>query len=193
MSEQQLSPRFERALILANQLHKDQRKTGSGVPYISHLMGVAALVLEDGGDEDQVIAALLHDAVEDHGGKPVLDRIQADFGDQVADIVGCCTDIEGLTWCDQKKAHLNHISHASVDVLRVALADKLHNVRSILLDRRRYGEGVWERLRGGREGKLWYFREMANTLKTCAPGIMADELDRAVTELEELESFEQVT
>ncbi len=189
MPEHQLGPRFERALILANQLHKEQRKKGSGVPYISHLMGVAALVLEDGGDEDQVIAALLHDAVEDHGGKSVLDRIKVDFGNRVADIVGCCTDVEGLTWREQKKAHLNHISNASDDVLRVALADKLHNVRSTLLDRRRHGEGVWEHLRGGREGKLWYFREMANTLKIHAPGIMADELDRTVTELEELESL----
>ncbi len=193
MPEYQLGTKFKKALILAVNLHKEQRKKGSGAPYFSHLIGVAALVLENDGDEGQAIAMLLHDAVEDQGGKPVLDRIRADFGDRVADIVGCCTDIDSQIWRERKEAHLHHIAHASADVLKVALADKLHNVRSILMDRRRYGADIWERLHGGRDGKLWYYREVANSLCKHAPGIMADELARTVTELEKLESSRQAT
>ena len=184
-----LGPRFREALDYAAAIHARQTRKGSGVPYVSHLMSVAALVIEDGGSEDEVIAALLHDAVEDQGGIERLEEIRARFGDRVASIVEGCTDSSETPkrpWRERKESHLRSLERAGPEVLRVASADKLHNARSILSALRRDGPGTWDRFRGGREGTLWYYRTLRGIFDRSAPGPIADELARVVTEMERL-------
>jgi (p)ppGpp synthase/HD superfamily hydrolase len=132
-----LTNRFLKALEFAFNLHIDQHRKGTDIPYYSHLMAVTSLVCEDGGDEDQTIAAILHDTVEDHGGYKTLAEIRELFGDRVADIVGACTDsftIPKPPWEQRKREYLVHLRSASKDARLVSLADKLHNARSILRD-----------------------------------------------------------
>ncbi|MFM8322898.1 MAG: HD domain-containing protein [Chloroflexota bacterium] len=164
-----LSPRFDEALLYASRLHRDQLRKGSQVPYLAHLMGVSALVIEDGGDEDQAIAGLLHDAVEDQGGQPTLDEIRRRFGERVAFIVAGCTDSfesPKPPWRERKERYLAHLRQAPPDVRRVSLADKLYNARAILDDLLRSGEQVWERFRGGKDGSLWYYRTLAEEFRS---------------------------
>src|SRR3954452_8532552 len=147
-----LTDRFERALLLAPDHHRRQLRKGTSVPYVSHLLGVASLVLEMGGDETEAVGALLHDAVEDGGGRPMLERIRAEFGDDVARIVlaNSDSDIEPKPpWRQRKLDYIAAIVHKQPDELRVSLADKLHNARAILLDYRTHGEDVWARFRSG--------------------------------------------
>jgi (p)ppGpp synthase/HD superfamily hydrolase len=130
-----LGQRFQAALVQAARLHQRQVRKQSGVPYVSHLLAVCALVLEDGGSEDEAIAALLHDAVEDQGGAQTLDHIRNLFGDEVAAIVDGCSDTDQdpkPPWRERKEAYLRHLADpaTSASVLRVATADKLHNARS---------------------------------------------------------------
>ncbi len=183
-----LSERFERAFAYAHGLHRTQRRKGDGTPYVAHLLAVASLVIEAGGDEDEAIAALLHDAVEDQGGTPVLEEIRRRFGARVAGIVAGCSEPVGSDrppWRTRKKAHLERIAGASAAVLRVVAADKLHNARTLLSAYRRDGEAVWQRFSGGREGTLWYYRAMADALAAAgAPVALTDELDRVVAEIE---------
>ena len=184
-----LSSRFESAFLLASRLHADQVRKGTTIPYISHLMAVAALVLEAGGDEDQAIAALLHDAVEDQGGKEVLEEIQDRFGPRVAAMVAALSDTDQTPkppWRERKVAYLAHLQFASPEVLRISLADKLHNARTILSDLRDQGNATWERFNGGREGSLWYYRSLADIFLERCPSPMAYELDQVVTELEKI-------
>jgi (p)ppGpp synthase/HD superfamily hydrolase len=144
----QLTQRFKDALDYALELHNDQQRKGSDTPYAAHLLAVASLVLEDGGDEEQAIAALLHDAPEDQGGLETLEAIRQRFGDRVADIVHGCTDTYESPkppWRQRKENYLEHLQIAPEEVRRVSLADKLHNARSILTDLLRSGEVVWER------------------------------------------------
>ncbi len=125
-----LNERFDQALNYAIQLHADQLRKGSGVPYLAHLLSVTALVLEDGGSEDEAIAALLHDAVEDQGGLATLEEIRSKFGTHVADIVAGCTDSfedPRPPWKQRKDRYLQHLAQATPEVRRVSLADKLHN------------------------------------------------------------------
>src|SRR5690242_11922283 len=133
-----LSDRFNDALVYAHNLHRDQPRKGRDIPYIGHLLGVASLVLENGGDEDMAIAALLHDAVEDQGGLPRRDEIQRKYGERVAEIVMGCTDsdatdpIQKLPWCDRKVAYIAHVRDEADGAVRlVSLADKVHNARAI--------------------------------------------------------------
>jgi GTP pyrophosphokinase len=178
-----LSKRFPEALKYAGELHLDQVRKGSGVPYAAHLLSVAALVLEHGGSEDEAIAALLHDAAEDRGGRPVLDDIRERFGSAVAGIVEGCTDTfedPKPPWRPRKEAFLARLPAASSSVRLVVAADKLHNVRSILADYRTLGEALWPRFTGGRDNTLWYYRAVAEALGS---GDLADELKRAVSEL----------
>ncbi|NEP63181.1 MAG: HD domain-containing protein, partial [Symploca sp. SIO2G7] len=150
-SQPVLSERFANALSYAHQLHVHQVRKGSGIPYIAHLLSVAALVLEDGGTEDEAIAALLHDAVEDQGGEPVLQAIQQQFGNTVAAIVQGCTDsttIPKPPWRERKETHLKHMQEASPSVLRITLADTLHNARSIYIDLKQVGPQFWTRFKG---------------------------------------------
>ena len=179
-----------RAVALAAELHRDQMRKGSdGSPYIGHLLGVASIVIEGGGDEDEAIAALLHDAPEDQGGAPTLERIRAEFGERVAAIVEACTDtLESPKppWRERKERYLAHLEEVPDDMLQVPLADKVHNARAILADYREVGEELWSRFRGGREESLWYYRELAEVFCRRRPGPLADELRRTVEQVEAL-------
>jgi len=190
-STPKLSPRFDEALQYAFSLHATQVRKGTGIPYMAHLMSVAALVLEDGGDEDEAIAALLHDAVEDQGGPPTLEAIRRRFGERVARIVDGCTDSDTVPkppWRQRKEQYLAEIRHASPDVRRVSSADKLHNARAILADFRRVGDALWVRFNGDKEGTLWYYRSLVTAFRETGPGRIVEELDRIVTEIERLAS-----
>jgi len=185
-----LSERFDDALIYASRLHATQRRKGSDIPYIAHLIGVASLALEFGADEDQAIAALLHDAVEDQGGPPILEEIRGRFGNEVADTVEGCTDADTIPkppWRHRKEVYIDHKKTASASVLLVCGCDKLHNARALVGDYRIVGEKLWDRFTGGREGTLWYYRELVGTLRDAgAPARLIDELDRTVSELERM-------
>lgn len=183
-----LTQRYIDGLALAFELHRGQTRKGTQVPYLSHLMSVSALVLEHGGDEDEAIAALLHDAVEDQGGAATLARIRAAFGDRVAAIVEGCSDSLGedkLPWRARKEAYLAHLAAASASVALVSGCDKLHNARSIVTDLHRMGGALWEKFSGGRDGILWYYAGLCESLAQAgAPAV--DELRRVVAELQRL-------
>lgn len=182
-----LGRRFVEALGYAVELHADQRRKGSEVPYVAHLLAVAALVLDYGGDEDQAIAALLHDAVEDQGGRETLDTIAERFGDRVARIVAGCTDawvVPKPPWRERKERYLAAIAHEPGDVLLVSMADKLHNARAILRDYREVGEELWKRFAGGREGTLWYYRELVRAFSLHGKSPVLEELDATVAKIE---------
>src|SRR5579872_5374059 len=143
-----LTTRFEEALVFATQLHAEQTRKGTTIPYISHLLAVTAIVIENGGNEDEAIAALLHDAIEDQGGAATREEIRRRFGDAVVAIVDGCTDAETLPkppWQERKQVYLAHLPSASPSVLLVSAADKLHNAYAILRDYRRLGEALWSR------------------------------------------------
>lgn len=183
-----LSERFEQALPFAAVTHRSQVRKGSGIPYIGHLLGVCSLVIEDGGSEDEVIAALLHDAAEDQGGEQMLGEIRERFGDQVAEIVEACSDTLQTPkppWQNRKQAYLEHLGHQPEPVLRVSLADKLFNARAILRDYLVVDEELWDRFQTGRDGQLWYYRQLADHFSTLLPGRMATELAAVVDELEQ--------
>jgi (p)ppGpp synthase/HD superfamily hydrolase len=184
-----LGLRFEEALVFATQMHSGQTRKQSSVPYVAHPMSVAALVLEAGGDEDQVIAALLHDVVEDCGGAPRLAEIRQRFGDRVATIVHACTDSDQdpkPEWRVRKEYYLRHLQQAGEDVRLVSVADKLHNVRSIVADYRFLGEPLWERFTGHREGTLWYYRALLDIFRQGPSNRLVQELELNVLELEQL-------
>ncbi|MDI6696477.1 MAG: HD domain-containing protein [Anaerolineales bacterium] len=185
----ELTHRFEEALQYALDVHRNQLRKGSETPYISHLLAVAALVLEDGGDEDQAIAALLHDAPEDQGGLQVLEEIRQRFGERVAGIVHGCTDTYQSPkppWRERKEAYLEHLIHASPEVRRVSLADKLHNARSILTDLLRSGDAVWERFNGGREGTFWYYRRLLEIFRNVDESPLVVELGWVMERIEKV-------
>ena len=182
-----LSDRFDQAMVWASELHRRQRRKGSETPYVAHLMSVSALVLENGGDEDEAIAALLHDAVEDCGGRPTAEEIRRRFGPRVADIVDGCTDSDETpkpAWRPRKERFIERLTGASGSVRLVTAADKLHNARSVLADLRREGERVWDRFAAPRHDTLWYYRAVTSRLQESGPLPLVEELDRVVTELE---------
>lgn len=185
-----LGTRFEEALSWVTRKHASQVRKDTAIPYVSHLFAVASLVLEHGGGEDEAIAALCHDAVEDQGGAPVRDEIRGLFGEAVAAIVDGCTDTDVIPkppWRARKEAYVAHLRDAPAPVLLVSVADKLHNARSILLDYRTLGEALWPRFSGGREGTLWYYRALVDAYRAAgAPRALVDELARVVGELERL-------
>jgi (p)ppGpp synthase/HD superfamily hydrolase len=179
--------KFDDALLLAADLHREQTRKGTGVPYVTHLLAVAAIVGESGGTEEEVIAALLHDAPEDAGGEARLEEIRVRFGKTVAGIVAGCSDTyedPKPPWRERKEAYVAHLAGASPSVRLVTAADKLHNVRSVLADYRALGEVLWDRFNGGRDGTLWYYRAVADEL--AGDGPVANELGRATRELEAL-------
>jgi (p)ppGpp synthase/HD superfamily hydrolase len=186
----ELTPRFDDAVREARQLHGGQRRKGTDIPYIAHLMSVAAIVLEDGGTEDEAIAGLLHDVVEDVGGREALGFIRERFGEHVAEIVLACSDADTFPkppWRGRKEAYLAHLETAPPEVLRVSLADKLHNARAILYDLRTVGDRLWERFTAASAGdQLWYYRSLAEVFRRRRPGPLADELQRVVDEIEAL-------
>jgi (p)ppGpp synthase/HD superfamily hydrolase len=184
-----LGARFERALVFATQKHAGQHRKGSTVPYVAHLLGVASLVLEAGGDEDLAIAGLLHDVVEDCGGAPMLKEIRRRFGKRVAHVVDGCTDSDVESkppWLERKKAYIAHLRTADPDTRLVSAADKLYNVRSIVGAHREVGEKVWERFRGKRDGTLWYYRALLDEFKRKKATLLIRDLERAVIELEQV-------
>lgn len=186
-----LSGRFENAMVYAARLHRGQVRKGTGIPYISHLISVAGIALDYGADEDEAIAALLHDAIEDQGGDRTRQEIGRRFGPEVVKIVNGCTDAEVQPkppWRERKEAYIEHLKHAPRSVRLVSAADKVHNARSILKDYRETGEALWGRFNGGKEGTLWYYRSLVAVFRSIPDVPMVDELDRIVTEIEELAS-----
>ncbi|HEY6337187.1 MAG TPA: HD domain-containing protein [Candidatus Sulfotelmatobacter sp.] len=184
-----LAPRFLRAFQFAAKKHAGQTRKASTIPYIAHLMGVASLVLEAGGDEDLAIAALLHDVVEDCGGAPMLGEIRRRFGTRVTKIVDGCTDADTdpkPPWRERKENYLRRLKGAEDDTRLVSAADKLNNIRSILTDYREIGESVWARFAGGREGTLWYYRALRDEFLRGKGNRLIREYERAVSELETL-------
>jgi (p)ppGpp synthase/HD superfamily hydrolase len=193
-----LTWRFDAALQFASGLHHDQPRKGVPIPYIAHLMSVCALVLEAGGDEDQAISALLHDAVEDQGGKATLDTIRHLFGKRVADAVESCSDstatdpTKKLPWRERKEMYLTHLQGAKEDAVLIAAADKLHNARAILSDYRELGEQLWLRFNAPKNEQLWYYCALVETLRqTAAPTVLVGELEKVVKELTELARLPQ--
>jgi len=199
-----LSERFNEALVYAHTLHREQPRKGKDIPYIGHLLGVASLVLESGGDEDMAIAALLHDAVEDQGGRPRLREIETLFGPRVAHIVWGCTDSDEVDpnrkppWCERKQKYLAHLEHqADPRVRLVSAADKVYNARAVLLDHYDVGDAVFDRFSQGKPGTLWYYRALVDAFRAAEardahpsdPSAksrhrLIDELERVVSELE---------
>ncbi|MBZ5571320.1 MAG: HD domain-containing protein [Acidobacteriia bacterium] len=181
-----LTRRFEQALLFAIRKHSGQSRKGTSTPYVAHLMSVAGLVLEAGGDEDLAIAALLHDVVEDCGGAPMLKEVRRRFGKRVAHVVEGCTDSDTFPkppWRERKENYLKHLRTADADTRLVSVADKLHNARTILTDYRESGESIWERFQGRREGTLWYYRALLNEFQRKKPNRLINELERVVSEL----------
>ena len=193
-----LSERFDAALALAHRVHRHQTRKGTSIPYIAHVLGVAALVLEYGGTEDEAIGALLHDVLEDVSEFSVdltVDALHHDieqrFGTKVLEIVEHMTDtIEHPkpSWPERKARHVAELSQAPSSALLVAAADKLHNVRSLIRDYRRAGDSLWERFNpeAGQQRTLGYYRAMVDLFKAKLPGPLTDDLERALMTLEEL-------
>ena len=192
-----LSGRFTQAVDYAREAHASQTRKGTSIPYIAHLLGVASLVLDYGGDEDQAIAALLHDTIEDQGVHHEA-VIRRQFGDRVADIVLSCTDgtqagkaaitpeAKRADWEKRKRSYLAHLAETSDDALLVSGCDKLHNARAIVTDLHNpaVGAAVFDRFTGKRDGTLWYSREIASIFKARkAP--MAGALDRMVRAMQD--------
>jgi (p)ppGpp synthase/HD superfamily hydrolase len=186
------SPRLTAAFEYACQLHAKQARKGTTIPYIAHLMAVAALVIEHGGAEDEAIAALLHDAIEDqnHDGS-VPGEIGARFGPKVLALVEACSDSKGPDkppWRERKEAYVAHLRTAPANVRLIAAADKLHNARAILEDYRRMGDDLWERFTARRDEQLRYYRNLVTALRKADYGgqsrALVDQLDEVVTALE---------
>lgn len=183
-----LTERFDDALVYASQLHRDQLRKGTRIPYISHLLAVCSLVLEHGGEEDEAIAALLHDAAEDQGGRVTLAAIKDRFGPRVAQIVNECTgsyDEPKPDWRPRKEAYIAAVATRSPSARLVSAADKLHNARCILADHERIGDALWERFSAGAPDQLWYYHAMVAAFLAAGdqPGL-AEELRRAVSSLQ---------
>ena len=181
--------RLGEAVSYAARAHRDQRRKGTQVPYVTHLLAVAAIVGENGGTEDEVVAALLHDAPEDQGGEARLEDIRKRFGEEVAGIVAGNTDTfeDPKPPCRQRKeSYVARIAHEPESVRLVSAADKLHNARSILADLRSSGDELWQRFNGGKEGTLWYYRALIEAFETAGSNPVVEELDRVVAEMEHL-------
>ena len=181
-----LGARFYRALGYAARLHATQLRKGTARPYIAHLLGVASIVLSNGGNEDDAIAALLHDAVEDQGGKPQLQRIRKMFGPRVAEIVDGCTDADTVPkppWRERKEKYLRHLLTADSSVRLISAADKIYNAQETLTDARAVGDDVWKRFHATKEETLWYYREVVKILKRRGPHALAEDLERVVEQL----------
>ena len=183
-----LSERFEQALAWTSALHRRQARKGPAVPYVAHLLAVCSLVLEAGGDEDEAIAALLHDAVEDQGGAPRLEEIRSRFGDRVAQIVDGCTDAYGIpkpAWQQRKEDFIRRLDEASDSVLLIVAADKLHNAQSTIENLKVEGPSVWERFRG-KERAIWYYQQITEAIERRGANSLTRRLRNAVDMLERL-------
>ena len=181
-----LTDRFDQALAYASEAHRHQIRKGTSTPYLAHLLAVAAIALEHGGDEDQAIAALLHDTAEDAGGEERLADIRDRFGDRVAAIVDACTDTYQSPkppWRSRKEAFLSRLPSVPGDALLVMAADKVHNAGSILADLDEHGDAVWERFSAVPGEQLWYYRSLAGALGRLLPGPLTARLAAAAEDL----------
>ena len=182
-----LTRRFDDAFVYAHEVHGTHIRKGNGAPYIGHLIGVASIVIDDGGTEDEAIAALLHDAPEDRGGRERLEDIRARFGDGVAKIVEDCTDswtIPKAPWAERKKKYAEHARTLDAASLRVSAADKVHNAYAILRDLRNVGDTVWDRFNAGADDILAYYQSLVRAYREAGGGRLVDELDRIVRAIE---------
>ncbi|MEI7711042.1 MAG: HD domain-containing protein [Rhodospirillales bacterium] len=178
------------AAAFAFGLHASQMRKGTNIPYLSHLMGVASIVLEHGGDEEQAIAGLLHDAIEDCGAEQEA-VIRMKFGDRVATIVRGCTDTDVQPkppWRVRKEAYIAHLYKTTDDIRLVSCADKLHNARSIVMDVRTHGVSMFGRFNAGQEGTLWYYTSLSAAFAETMPGTLSRELSAAVADMQCLAS-----
>ena len=186
------SRNFEKALVYATRVHGRQKRKQTGIPYIAHILGVAAIAMEYGANEKEAIAALLHDAVEDGGGAKRLRDIERKFGKRVAKIVDGCTDTDETPkppWLERKKAYIAHLPQTDSGTRLVSASDKLHNTRAILADLRKEGPKVFDRFNGKTNGTLWYYRTLVTTFRQFGDHCeLIDELNRVVTEIEGLAS-----
>ena len=186
--------RFRDALVWAAELHQEQKRKGGNIPYVAHLIGVASIVLEHGGDEDQAIGALLHDALEDQAHRMSPNEIRARFGERVEQIVEACTDGDPEEqrdrdpgrWKIRKQRYIDEVATKPAEALLVSMADKLYNARAILEDYRELGEALWPRFTTGKEGTLWYYRALLTAFKSRAENRLWHELDRTVSDIERL-------
>ena len=173
-------------MVYAHEVHGDHTRKGNGAPYIGHLLGVSSIVIDDGGSEDEAIAALLHDAPEDRGGRARLDDIRTRFGDAVATIVEDCTD----SWDTPKdrgpsgRSNTPNTRSARPSSLRVSAADKVHNAYAILRDLRNTGDTVWERFNASADDILAYYQSLVRWYREAGGGRLVDELDRIVRAIE---------
>ena len=182
-----LGPKFEEAMIFANRIHAQQKRKATGAPYMAHILGVTAMVLEDGGSEDEAIGALLHDAAEDQGGEEILAAIREKFGEKVEQIVRECSDTlisPKPPWKERKENHLNEMANALPETIRIMQADKVYNARNLQRTLIEQGPQTWQNFKGGREGTLWYFRQMHTLLSRTRPGYLMKELARLIEVLE---------
>ena len=178
-----LTKKLDHAFSYAHEVHDGQFKKGTSVPYLGHLMGVSSIVLGDGGSEDEAVAALLHDAAEDHGGRARLDDIRSRFGDEVARIVEDCTDSWDTpkpSWLARKQAYIQRARTLPSPSLRVSIADKVHNTYGILRDLRNIGEKVWERYDVSPDDVLAYYESLVRAYREAGGGRLVDELERIV-------------
>jgi (p)ppGpp synthase/HD superfamily hydrolase len=187
-----LSERFDRALAFASDLHRDQLRKATEIPYFSHVLGVASIALEYSADEDEAIAALLHDSIEDQSrgdAAGLRKRIRGEFGAAVLAIVQGCTDADRIPkppWRGRKEAYLAHLAEAPRPVLLVSASDKLHDARAIVGNLQTCGASVWDRFNGGRDGSLWYYRSLGSIFRERLPSPLADRLEREVSEMENI-------
>ena len=187
-----LSIRFDEALCFASEIHRQQTRKSTAIPYLTHLMAVSSLVGEHGGDEDQMIAALLHDAMEDQD--VTRQEIEQRFGKRVADIVEGCTDATEHPkppWRQRKERYLAHLPEASPDTKLVSVADKLHNARSILLDFRIIGPEIWTRFNAGADELLWYYSSLIQAFRKNWQHPLVDELERVINQIMEIRRGKQ--
>ena len=174
-----LTQRFVDAVDYAREKHQTQLRKGTDIPYLGHLLSVSGLVIDAGGTESQAIAALLHDAAEDQGGEATLAEIREKFGDEVADIVGECSDTFDTPkppWRERKQRYVAHLADASDSAILVSLADKLHNARALLRDYRAVGDQLWQRFsQHDPQQHLWYYTSLlAEYERRAHPGMTAE-------------------
>jgi (p)ppGpp synthase/HD superfamily hydrolase len=192
--ESAASPRFLDALDFAVRVHGKDRRKGTQIPYVAHLLSVCALVISDGGTEEDAVAALLHDTLEDHPEDVSRRDLSERFGDRVLAIVEACTDTPSSyaggpkpPWRERKLAYIEHLKRADSGELRVAFADKLDNVRSMLADYRQIGEALWHRFNAGKDDQLWFLRSLVVANQVAdRPGYLFIEFRSTVAELERL-------
>lgn len=194
-----LGPKFDEAFLLAHELHRNDVRKGTGKPYISHLIGVCSLVIDNGGDEEMAIAALLHDAVEDHGGLPMLGQIREHFGERVAHIVDGCTDSYVTDasrkdpWRVRKEKYIARVPQEDADVRLVSAADKLYNARTLIRDLRQRGIEALDRFNGGRKDTVWYYDELVTAFRRAGTNDLVEELAIAVDEMKRITGYNRAT